>query len=139
MSSSALETQGVLIKVGDAASPEVFSLIPEIVSFDGPGGSASEIDVSDLASTAKEFRLGLKDEGDFTFEMMYLPNDTQHQLLQTARTNRTLTSFEITLTDSPASVMTFSAFVREFSLSGSVDDVIRGNVGLRISGAVTIT
>lgn len=139
MSSSALETQGVLIKRGDGASPEVFTTIPEIVSFDGPGGSASEIDVSDLASSAREFRMGLKDEGDFSFEMMYLPNNAQHGGLQTDRTNRTLRNFTITLTDSPQSVMSFSAYVREFSVSGGVDDVIRASVTLRISGAVTIT
>lgn len=139
MSSSALETQGVLIQRGDGASPEVFTTVPEIVSFDGPGGSASEIDVSDLASTAREFRMGLKDEGDFSFEMMYLPNNAQHSGLQTDRTNRTQRNFKITLTDSPQSTMSFAAFVREFSISGGVDDVVRASVTLRITGAVTIT
>ena len=139
MSSSALETQGVLIQRGDGASPEVFTTIPEIVSFDGPGGSASEIDVSDLASSAREFRMGLKDEGDFSFEMMYLPNNAQHSGLQDDRTNRTLRSFQIVLTDSPQSYLKFTGYVREFSISGGVDDVIRASVTLRISGAVTIT
>jgi len=138
MSSSALETQGVLIQRGDNASPNVWSAIPEIVSFDGPGGSASEIDVSDLDSTAREFRMGLKDEGDFSFEMMYLPNNTVHSGLQDDRTNRTLRNFRVVLTDSPQSTMTFTAYVREFSVSGGVDDVIRASVTLRISGAVTI-
>ena len=139
MSSSALETQGVLIQRGDGASPEVFTTIPEIVSFDGPGGSATEIDVTDLSSTAKEFRMGLKDEGDFSFEMMYLPNNAQHSGLQSDRTARTLRTFLITLTDSPQSTLKFTAYVREFSISGGVDDVLRASVTLRISGDVTIT
>ena len=139
MSSSALETQGILIQRGDGASPEVFTTIPEIISFDGPGGSANEIDVTDLSSTAKEFRLGLKDEGDFSFEMMYIPNNTVHIGLQTDRSNRTLRNFQITLTDSPASVMTFTGYVKEFSLSGGVDDVLRASVVIRISGAVAIS
>ena len=139
MSSSALETQGVLIQRGDNASPSVYTTIPEIVSFDGPGGSSNEIDVTDLASTAKEFRMGLKDEGDFSFEMMYIPNDSEHSGLQDDRTNRTLRDFKVVLTDSPQSDMTFTAYVREFSVSGGVDDVLRASVTLRISGDVTIT
>lgn len=139
MSSSALETQGVLIQRGDNASPNVWTTIPEIVSFDGPGGSASEIDVTDLSSTAKEFRMGLKDEGDFSFEMMYLPNNAEHSGLQDDRTNRTLRNFLVTLTDSPQSTLHFTGYVRDFSVSGGVDDVLRANVTVRISGDVTIT
>ena len=55
MSSNALESQGMAIKRGDGASPEVFTTIPEVRSINGPDGSASEIDVSDLSSTSREF------------------------------------------------------------------------------------
>jgi hypothetical protein len=42
------------------------------------------------------------------------------------------------LTDSPQSSLVFTAYVREFSVSGGVDDVLRASVTLRISGDVTI-
>jgi len=138
MSSSALEPQGVAIQIGDGTSPEVFNTIPEITNFDGPGGSANEIDTTDLAATARTFRMGLKDEGDFSFELFYIPANTYHTQLQTDRTNRTLRNFQVVLTDSPQTTMSFAAYVREFSVSGGVDDVLRANVTLRISGDVTI-
>jgi len=138
MSSSALETQGVVFAIGDAASPEVFNTIPEVMSFDGPGGSASVIDVSDLASSAREKRMGLADEGQFSFEIAYIPSNTYHTLLRTRRSGRTLTNFRITLTDSPQSVISFSGYVLEFRVSGGVDDFLRANVTIEISGSVTV-
>ena len=75
MSSNALESQGMAIKRGDGASPEVFTTIPEVRSINGPDGSASEIDVSDLSSTSREFRMGLQDEGSITLDMMFIPGN----------------------------------------------------------------
>lgn len=74
MSSNALESQGMTIARGDGATPtEVFTTIPEVKSISGPDGSANEIDVTDLSSSAKEFRMGLQDEGNITLDMMFIP------------------------------------------------------------------
>jgi len=138
MSSVALEAQGTLIKIGNGASPEVFSSIPEIKTFSGPGGSASIIDVTDLSSTGKEKRMGLADEGQLTFTMNYLPDNTQHDALRTARSTREATNFEIVFTDdSPTTTWAFSGFVTGFSISGSVDNVIEANVTIEITGQIT--
>lgn len=137
MSSSALESQGMVIKRGNGASPEVFTTIPEVRSISGPDGSANEIDVTDLSSTAKEFRLGLKDEGNITLDMMYIPGNTVHAGLKTDRTNRTLRNFTLTFTDSPATTWSFSAYVQGLAVSNDVDGVTTASVTLRISGAIT--
>ena len=138
MSVNALEAQGMQIKIGDAASPEVFTAISEVKTFSGPGGSATVIDVTDLASSAKEKRLGLPDEGQLSFTINYIPTNTQHDLLRTNRDARTLTNFKLVFTDdSPATTWSFSAYVQGFSVSGAVDGVVEANITLEITGAIT--
>lgn len=138
MSSQALEAQGTVLKIGNGASPEVFSAISEIKTFTGPGGSAAVIDVTDLSSAAKEKRMGLADEGQLSFTIHYIPNDTQHALLRTKRATRVETNFKLVFTDaSPATTWSFSGFVTNFAVSGAVDGVIEANVTIEITGAIT--
>jgi hypothetical protein len=138
MSSNALEAQGMLLKIGNGASPEVFNTIPEIKTFSGPNGSATVIDVTDLSSAAKEKRLGLADEGQLSFTINYIPKNTYHALLRTQRDSRELTSFKMVFTDnSPKTTWSFSAFVQGFAVSGAVDGVVEATVTLEISGAIS--
>lgn len=138
MSSSSLESQGMVIAYNNtAASPNAYTTIPEVTSISGPDGSASEIDVSDLSSTAKEFKIGLKDSGSVSLEFMYIPVNAVHSALRTAWSNRTLTGFRITFTDSPATVWTFNAYVQNFSTTAGVDAPLAGTMTLRISGDIS--
>ena len=140
MSSQALEAQGTLLKIADTTSPTsplTFDTIPEIKSFTGPGGAAAVIDVTDLSSTGKEKRMGLMDEGQLTFTMHYIPTETQHIALRTARATRVETKFQLVFTDdSPATTWEFSGFVTNFSTSGAVDGVIEANVTIEITGVI---
>lgn len=136
----ALGAQGVLIKMGNGASPEVFNTIAEVKGFDGPGGSATVIDASTLDSTAKEKIMGLPDEGQFTMDVHFDPTNTNGQVaMQTARAARTKKNFKVTLTDSGAMDVTFSGYVTGFSLSGAVDNIIAAKITIEITGAVTYT
>lgn len=135
--SGALETQGVMLEIGDGGTPETFVEVGEITDFTGPGGSASVIDVTHLKSTAKEKRMGLPDEGQFTFNVNLVPSDNGQRHVFKSRKDRRLTNFKLTLTDAPATVLSFAAFVLEFSLSGAVDDKIPAAITLEISGPVT--
>ena len=138
MSSNALEAQGMLIQIGNGASPQVFTTISEIKTFSGPTGSAAVIDVTDLSSTAKEKRMGLADEGQLSFTINYIPDNTQHTLLRTRRASRDETDFKMVFTDdSPSTTWSFSAFVTGFAVSGAVDNVVEANVTLEITGSIT--
>lgn len=139
MSSNALESQGMVLKIGNGLSSETFTTIKEIKTFSGPGGSATVIDVSDLSSTAREKRMGLNDEGQLSFTINYIPSDTQHALLRTQRASRDLTSFQLVFTDAGNTTWDFSAYVNGFSVSGAVDGVVEANVTLEISGSITET
>ena len=137
MSTSALDSEGFTLKIGDGASPEVFTAIPEITDLNGPSGSASVKDATDLNSSAKEKKMGLPDEGQITFTINHLPANTQHALLKTNRDARTLTNFQLLFTDSPATQWDFAAYITGFSLSDSIDGLHQANVTLEITGAIT--
>jgi hypothetical protein len=110
--------------------------IGEITSFDGPGGTNSEIDITSLNSTSREFRNGLRDSGEVTLEMNFVPGNVGQVDLRTQQAN-TNTPGTYVMTLSTAQTITFSAFVREFSISGSVDDKVSASVTLRVTGNVT--
>lgn len=132
-----LEAQTSTLKVGDQASPEVFNAIGEIRSISGPSGSAAEIDVTNLDSTAREFRLGLPDEGSVNVTFAYDPDDTYQEVLRSIRAARTSRNFKIELADSPPTTFSFVAYCTEFSLDTSVDEVVLVTATLRITGSVT--
>jgi hypothetical protein len=139
MSTSALESQGVTLSVGDAASPEVYTSIAEITEITGPDGSASEIDVTDLSSSAKEFKRGLPDNGSVSFTIMYIPTNTQHAQLRSDFNSATeqARNYRLTFTDSPVTTWTFNAYVSTFSISNAIDGSLTANVAIRVKGTIT--
>lgn len=138
MTSSAIRSQGSTIALSDGASPEVYTAIPNIVSFPTPSPEAADIDVSDLSSTAKEYLVGLIDNGEITLAGFYGPNEASHNTLQAAAGSTTLYNFRVTLADvSPNQTITFSARVKAFRLTTAVDEAVAMEIVLRTSGAAT--
>lgn len=132
----ALDTTGGSAYVsGGTATPVTWTGIANLKDYSGFDGSASEIDVTNLASLAKEFRLGLVDGGQFTINIDYDQANAGHIALRAKQVSGVITNFRLTLPNLTA--ITFTAFVKKFSLQGGVDAVAKTAVDLRISGAVT--
>lgn len=110
--------------------------VGEIQSFQGPGGSASVIDVTTLESAAKEKRMGLADEGQFKIGFNFVPGDAGQKYLRDKRAALARVNFELTFTDATPTIATFDGFVLEFSVSGGVDDKISGSATIEITGPV---
>ena len=137
MSDIALEAQGTVIQVGDFGSPEAYQTIPEVKSIAGPDGQASWMDTTDLASTAKEGRPGLKDEGQVRMQINYVPDNTVHTTLRNAFSNRTKKAIRIIFTDTaPTTKWDFPAYVTGFQVRAEVDGVLMADVTLRIADAI---
>jgi hypothetical protein len=120
-----------------------FEAIGEVTNFNGPTGSANIIDITHLGSTAKEKLMGLPDEGQITMDVNFNTDATAlHLALKDDRAARTLTNFDIKLTDSSTFAQTqptafyFKAFVTNFSITGAVDDALKSALTLEISSAV---
>jgi hypothetical protein len=134
MPSTAITAQGITIaRMGSSA----FEAIPNVVSFQGPGGQASVIDVTNLASTAKEKRVGLRDEGSLSLTLHFDPDNAVHQGLRNDRANRTRQTFRITFTDEDPTQWTLHGYVTQFSVQGGVDAVLEASVTIEIDGDIT--
>lgn len=135
MSSNAVQSQGTKIRVSADGSPPSFSDIPEVRTIGGPDGSAPTIDVTDLDSTAREYILGLKDEGQIQLGIMYRPSNTVHRTLRNAWSDRTLMQFQIDFADD-ATRWEFDAYVTGMPSQLGVDAVVEGTVTLKITGEI---
>jgi hypothetical protein len=127
-------TGGTLTAANGTLTPVAFTDIAEVKSFSGFDGQASEIDITTLSSTAKEFRLGLVDEGGFSFEMNQVNADAGQAALRVSRDAGTAKSYVLTLPNDETA--TFTAYAKGLPSSGGVDGVVTSSVALRITGPV---
>lgn len=135
MTAQAIVAQGTVFEIGNADSPLTYTVIKDVASFSGFDGSASEIDVTHLGSTAKEFLMGLQDYGNFSMEVSFKESDPGQRLLRVAKGAATKRNFRITFSDGSKAL--FQAFVLSISAAGAVDAKIDSSVNLRITGDVT--
>lgn len=133
---NSIESQGIVIAISSVGSPSTFVSISNITGFSGPGGAAAVIDVTNLASTAHEKKMGLPDEGQFSLDINYDPDDASHIALRAARAARTRCEFRVTYTDNTPDIDTFFGYVLGFALQGAVDDVVKASVTIEIDGPV---
>ncbi len=108
-----------------------------VVGFSGLGsGKAKEIDVTTLASTTKEFKMGLKDNGGFTLDLVRNGDDVGQIECLTELAAQLAKTFVITLPSSTNNVATFSAFCTSLTSDGTADNIIMGKADFRITGDV---
>ena len=133
----AIDTTGkTLTDANGTITPLDWIEIGEVVSHDGPGGSAAVYETTHLQSTAKEKKIGLPDEGQLTLAINWcLETDLGQQAASNARKARTEKNFKLTFSD--ASTASFSGYVLGLSASGAVDDKVSGSITIEITGAVT--
>ena len=71
MANNAIVTQGSSITLNIPGGTPVTAIIEDATGWSGPSFTRNEIDVTTLASTAKEYVLGLKDPGQFSINVNY--------------------------------------------------------------------
>jgi hypothetical protein len=132
-----VDTTGATLTVTSAtAAPATFATIGNIKSFQGIDGTANEIDVTNLLSAAKEVRLGLPDSGQFTIEVDQDSTDAGQIAVRVSCQAQTLKQYKITFAG--GAVLTFSAYCKKFSTAAGIDQVVKGSIALRITGAYTL-
>jgi hypothetical protein len=129
------DTSGLTYTSGGTATPVTWTSIANVKSFSGFDGSASEIDITYLGSTAKEFKLGLIDPGHFSIQMDQDNTDAGQTALRAAQTSGASKQFKLTLPNSKTA--TFNGFVKKIDSQGGVDAVVKNSVEMRITGAIT--
>lgn len=136
MTSTAISSQGLTIEVDTTTPGTPDTEIANVYRISGFDGEAGESDISNLASTAKEFLQGLQDFGNVTLEAHPDLADAGQNALRTAKSAGTTKTFKITFANGWN--ITFAAFVKNNPMNMGVDQAFDGSFGLRITGAVTL-
>jgi hypothetical protein len=125
----------------NTASPlTTYAQIGQVTSISGPDGSVPEVDVTHLSSTGKEYVGGLADFGSVTCEVIFDAATTtnMHEQIWTDFLAQTVTTYQIRLSDSPATTITFTGYPNQYSYSLGVDEAVRATIGFKVSGAPTL-
>jgi hypothetical protein len=119
--------------------------IAEMTGISGPSQSNSEIDITSLQSTAKEFIPGLLDNGQVTLEgLLNFDATAQQTNMMSDQQERGLRSFDIRFTDEGAtagdqpSFYYFDAYVVNFAPAVTVDDAAKVSMTLKVTGEVRL-
>lgn len=131
---------GTQLKVGDGATPEVFTLIDEVKDMTGPTITLPEVDVSNMDSTADEYIGGLPNSGAIQFSVNFNPTNSRHTQLMSDSTSGTKRNYQVRYPQfSPAKTFSFAGIVTKFDIKTQVKNAITADCSIRISGAVTIS
>lgn len=110
--------------------------IAEVRGVRGPALSAGIVDTTSLESTndVREFISTLRDGGQVTFTLNYLPNasNTGHQLLINDLRDGTSRTYSIGFPNSIT--MSFTGLVTGFEISAELEQAVQANVTIKVSG-----
>lgn len=139
MATSAFIGSQSLIKIGDGASPEVFTTIGEVTTFGALGQRNDLIEATHMLSTAKEYVYGLADGVEIPVETNYLPTNAQQVAALAAQAAKTTKNFKYTLPSGGGSLtFSFSALILGWNVGPTTPNAItKLNLTLKISGSVT--
>ena len=136
---------GSQLQRGDGASPEVFTTIAEITNIGGPTLTAGTVDATNMDSPDRyaEFIAGLKDGGEVSFTLNFIPTEATHIvttgfLADFVANPQPLRNYTLLFPDSPATSWTFAAIITAAGAAIPTDDKITMDVTLKVSGAPTL-
>jgi len=121
---------GTQLRLGDGASPEVFTKIAEVTQVSEIGETTPEIDA------ARQFIGGLAEGNAVSFTLSYVATNTAHKALRDA--NGSAKNFEIEWVD--GSKASFTLVITSFMRGETTaEGVLTASLEGRISGGVTYT
>lgn len=121
---------------GGSATPTQVQ-VGNLVSVPLPGGQKSELEVTNLDSTSKEFIAGLRDNGQATVNFHSDPSDIGQQVLRSsfAASGSIASNFVITFAN--GKTRSFNGFVMNFGEPQiGVDQVLTGAATIRVTGDI---
>lgn len=130
---------GTTLRLHDGGSPGSYATVAYAIQISGPDQENPLVDITHLASTAREYIAGLTDGGEVTITGHLTEDATVNDVagLEYVFTQKLTRLFQIT----PASAtrrIQFSAIITRFRFSDfTADDTMKFEATLKITGAVT--
>lgn len=140
MPTAATLGHGTLFQIGNGMMTETFTTIGEVLSVTGPNMNMTPVDVTnmDSANAIREYIAGLRDSGEVTVTVNFLPDNTAQTQVVTDYKARTKRNFKITWTDSTPATWSFAAFITNIEPNAVVDDRLQASLTMKLTGDVTI-
>ena len=138
MTSQAEAGYKVLLKRGDGGDPETFDDIAEVRDLTPPQLEAATAEVTSRGSGGwREYITTLKDGGEITFDVNFLPGTNGHAVLIDDWRAGTLRNYKVIFPD--GSEWLVPALVTKVSPDASLEDQLSAEITLKVSGEITFT
>lgn len=131
-----LDSTGKTLTATGTATPNTYTAVKNLNTFSGFDGQASELDKTNLDSTAKEVMLGLVDYGQISLSLDMDNADAGQIACRAAYVAGTTKLFKLTLPNT--NVASFSGLVKQFGIAGGVDKIVEvPSLVIRVTGPIT--
>lgn len=133
---NAIAGNGVLLKLGDGGTSEVFDTIAEVLDIDGPNQAREQIEVTSHSSAGwREFIAGLRDGGEVSFPINSVPTDQTQIDLRALIDSGAAANFKIVYPNGYRD--TFAGVVTDWGTKSPVDGAVTEEIKIKISGEIT--
>ena len=139
--SDALLGLGIVYEIDDGTNPTTpsFDAIGEVFDVNPPNQQTDEVEVTHYGSTGgyREFIPGLKDGGEVSFQINWIPADPTDIILRDLHSNGETRIHRITFPNDAK--IEFPGWVKGFERGTPLDDRMTGTVTVRVTGPSTYT
>lgn len=125
-------------------APSTYTTIGQVRDINGPGTQADQIEVSHRDSVWRQYRAGMRDGGELTFDIVFDPDLASHDptlstSIYAALEDGTVQTFRITYPGAAGATTTaiFDGFVSGFELSNPMEDAQTASMTIKITDAIT--
>lgn len=130
------ESQGSQLQYSTSAGG-TYALIPGVRAPKQGNSQAAVVELTAVSDTSKRQRSGLKDPGTWTCQLVYDPNDTVHQALETAFNAGTKLYFRYNMNASAPFRKAFAGTIRKFEYTTDNDSPHLMDMETLIDGGIT--
>lgn len=134
---------GLIVAIGDGASPEVFTPIAEVTDVAGLETKLKTVDNTHLGNIWDEVKATTLALQPMKLTVNFLPSDQTQAFVVKGlgfdMVNRTLRNFKIIYPNAAATAWRFAAFITDFNPKGSVAGKLSADIELTPSGAPALS
>jgi len=130
------KSQGTQLKMGDGATVEVFETIAEVADIGGPSFSRDSIDTTNHDSPGgyKEGLPGLRDGGEVTFSINFMPENETHIAAIAQFDDDEVHNWQLVYPITPAKQWNFKGYITKFDTKAPVGDKLSADMTVKVSG-----
>lgn len=142
MTTDAMIGFGTLFKTGNGAIPEIFTSLAEVTNVTPPAMARDSIDATHEESPEgyREFIPGLKDGGEVSLELNFIPGNTTADdlIAEFDATTGTGAIKNRQIVFPNGEILAFRAFLTAFETDAPIDDKMTLSVTFKVTGKPTL-